>query len=176
MAAVDHDAGETEIDTAFAGFEIRTVIQVQNDRNSFAVVDLFGIFDSALSHIAEQSLVCVFTGTFGNLKNKRGLSLDAGLNDRLELFHIVEVVSGDRVTAFDSFAEEILCVYEAESFVTDHFLLLDIFPVFTYSNGRFNNILSISEISSRAIYFSSQMHLLQNNIPANSSAHSVIQP
>ena len=123
MRSVDHDRRESQIDTAFAGIEVRTVIQVQNDRNALAAGNFFGVLNSTLSHVAQQSLVGVFTGAFGNLKNHRGFGFNASLNDCLELFHVVEVVGGNGIFAGHRLLEEFNGVDQTERFVTDHFFI-----------------------------------------------------
>ena len=120
VRTVDHNGAETEVDAALAGLEVRTMIQVQNDRNTLTAGKFLGILNSTLSHIAEQSLVGIVTGTLGNLKDHRGLCLNASLNDSLQLFHVVEVVCGDGIAAVNSATEKFAGVDQSESFVTDH--------------------------------------------------------
>ena len=119
MGSVDHDRGEAVVDAALAGFEIRTVIEVKDDRNAFAAGNLLSILDRALRHVTEQSLVGVFAGPLRDLEDDRGFRFDTGLNDRLHLFHIVEIVRGDRVSALDCLLEQLTGVHKAEIFVAD---------------------------------------------------------
>ena len=121
VAAVDHDRGETELDAALAGLEVRTVVEVQNDRNTLAAGQLLGVLDRALGEVAEQSLVGVFTRTLGDLEDHRRLGLAAGLQDSLHLLEVVEVVSGDGISAIDSLFEQVTGVDQSEFLVADHF-------------------------------------------------------
>ena len=118
MGAVDHHRAEAVVDAALAGLEIRAVIEVQHDRNTLAVGrDFLGVLDRALRHVAQQGLVRILAGALGNLKDHRGLGFDAGLENRLHLFHVVEVVRGDRVAALDRLGEQFLGVHKTEIFV-----------------------------------------------------------
>jgi len=119
VGAVDHDRRKSHIDAALAGLEVRAVVEVQTDRNALAAGNFLGVFHRALREVAQQRLVRVFAGALGNLKNHRGLGLDAGLNDGLELFHIVEVVRRDRVFALHRLGEHLFGVHEAEILVAD---------------------------------------------------------
>ena len=83
---------------------------------------LFCIFDSTFGHVAEKGLVGVVARTLGNLENHRGLRLRGGLNDGLELLHVVEVECGDGVTAFDGLREHLAGVDKAKFFKRYHSL------------------------------------------------------
>ena len=122
--AVDHDGGEAEFDAALAELEGITVVEVEADRDgAFAFADLFGVFDRALSHVAEEGLVRVVASAFGNLEDHRGFHFRASGDDRLELFHVVEVERRDRIVALHGFCEHVFGVDKTEVFVIYHLVI-----------------------------------------------------
>ena len=125
---VDHDGGETEVDTGFAELKAVAMVKMQNDRNrALAVADLSGVFHRALRHVAEKGLVGVVAGAFGDLKDHRRLIFSASLNDCLKLFHVVEVESGDRVMTRHRLFEHLARIHETEIFVAYcHFKILSL--------------------------------------------------
>ena len=138
LGTVDHDGGEAVVDAALAGCEIRAVVQMQADRDQLAVfLDFFRVFRRALGHVAQQRLVGVFTSALGNLQDQGGLGLDAGLDDGLELFHVVEVVSGNGITAFHGFREHCAGVHKTQIFVINHLFLL----LVDFFYGRIDRLL-----------------------------------
>ena len=116
--AVDHNGREAEVDAGFAKFKRIAVVEVQNDRN--IVAQFLGVFASALSHIAQERLVCVLARAARDLKNDRRLLFDASLNNCLHLFHIVEVKRGNRVFTDDCFFEKLARINQTEFFIGYH--------------------------------------------------------
>ena len=94
------------------------MVEVENDGTVKA--EFLCVFASALRHVAEKRLIRVFTRAAGDLKDHRGLGFDASLNDRLHLFHVVEVKRRNRVVAFVSLLEQFLRVHQTEFFVGYH--------------------------------------------------------
>jgi hypothetical protein len=118
VRTVDHHRREAHVDAALAKLERVAVVEVQNDRNVLA--QLLGIFDGALSHVAEQGLVGVFARARRHLKNYRRRSLHASLNDGLHLLHVVEVECRDGITALDGLCEHLTGVHKTQIFVGYH--------------------------------------------------------
>ena len=111
VRTIDHDRREAHINTRLAQLERITVIQVKHDLR-FLTTQFLSVLNSALSHITEQSLVRVVTGTLRNLKDHRRLCLDSSLDNGLQLFHVIEVESGDSITALDGFSEHLFRVHQ----------------------------------------------------------------
>ena len=70
------------------------------------------ILDGTFRHIAEKGLVGIVAGALGNLEDDRGLGLGSGLDDGLELLHVVEVESRDGVTAGNCLREHLTGVHK----------------------------------------------------------------
>ena len=98
--------------------------EVEGDRDHLAAADFTGVFDSALREVAEQGLVGVIARALGDLKDHGGFFFGAGRDDRLELFHVVEVECGDRIVAGHRLFEHVAGVDQSEIFVVDHTVVL----------------------------------------------------
>ena len=79
-----------------------------------------GIFHSAFCHVAEKGLVCIVAGTFRYLEDNRRLCLCRGLDNGLELLHVVEIECGNGVTACNCLLEHLTGVHKAKIFVRYH--------------------------------------------------------
>ena len=88
MRAVEHDGGKAAVDAGLTSCEIRTVIEVQSNRN---VID----FESCADEVNEILMVCIFTCAGGALKNDRRLKFGSGTGDALNDFHVVDVERAD---------------------------------------------------------------------------------
>ena len=73
-----------------------------------------------LAQIAQQGLVGVVPGPLGDLEDDGRLGFETGQDDRLELFHVVEVVGRNREAPVDGGGEHGPRVDEAEVSITDH--------------------------------------------------------
>ena len=117
--SIDHHGRETGVHAALAGLEAVTVIEVEADLG-IGPAELLGVSDGTLGHVAEKGGVGVVAGALGNLKDDRGLGLGSGLDDGLELLHVVEVESGDGVTAINGLGEHFAGVHKTQFFVRNH--------------------------------------------------------
>ena len=117
--SVNHDRREAHVHAALAELEGVAVIKVEADLRMLPT-KLLGIFDSTFRHVTEKGLVGIFTRSAGNLEDNRRLCLRGSLDDSLELLHVVEVESGDGVTASDSLSEHLSGVHKAKIFVRNH--------------------------------------------------------
>lgn len=113
--AVDHDGGEPVVNARLAEFESVAVVEVQDDRDIAA--ELLGVFARALGHVAQERLVGVLARAAGHLQNHGRLLLDASLDNRLHLLHIIEVKRGDSIFAVDSFFEKLARIDQTEFFI-----------------------------------------------------------
>ncbi len=93
--AIEHNGREAIID---AGLEIRTMIEVQSDRN---IVDL----KSCLDEVTEIRALSVLARAGGSLEDNRGIQLCSCFRDTLYNLHVVDVESTDGEAAFISFLE-----------------------------------------------------------------------
>jgi hypothetical protein len=116
---VDHHGAEAHVNAALAQLEAVAVVQVE-DNLRILPTQFLGVFYGTLCHIAEEGLVGVVTGTLGNLEDHRALGLCAGLDDGLKLLHVVEVESGDGVTAGNGLLEHLTGVHKTNFFVRYH--------------------------------------------------------
>ena len=116
---VDHHRREAHIDAALAEFERISVVEVQHDLG-LCPAQLLGILHGAFGHVAQQGLVGVVARTLRYLEDYRRFGLGSGLDDGLELLHVVEVESGDGVAALDGLGEHLASVHEAQLFVGYH--------------------------------------------------------
>ena len=119
VRSVDHHRAKAHVDAALASFEAITVVEVKYDFRMCATKFL-SVSYSTFSHVAEKSLVCVFTSTLRNLEDHGALLCSSSLNDSLELLHVVEVESGDSVATLYGTSEHIASIHEAEVFVINH--------------------------------------------------------
>ena len=110
--SVDHHAGETEVHTALAELEAVTVVEVQTDLRVLPT-ELLGVLNSALSHVTEQGLVSVVTGTFGYLEDYRRFGLSRSFDDSLELLHVIEIESRDCIASLDCLGKHLTGVDQA---------------------------------------------------------------
>ena len=108
---VDHNGRKSHLNAGFAQFKRIAVVQVQRNLRFFAA-QFFCICNGSLCHVAQQRLVCVFACTGRNLQNNRRVRFHARLNNRLKLFHVIEVVRGDRIAAFDGFGEHFFRIHQ----------------------------------------------------------------
>ena len=98
MRAVEHNGSEAAVDTRFAGCEIRTVVEVQSNRN---VAD----FESRFDEVDEVLMVRVLSCAGGALKDDGRFEFGSGTRDALNDFHVVDVERADSEAAFVSFLE-----------------------------------------------------------------------
>lgn len=98
VRTIEHDGRETIIDAGFAGLEIRTMIEVQGDRN---IVDLEG----CLYEVTEIRALGILACASGSLEDNRGVQLCSCFRDTLYNLHVVDVESTDGETALISFLE-----------------------------------------------------------------------
>ncbi len=112
VASVDHHGRETAVDAALAKLEAVTVVEVE-DNLGVLPAEFLGIGDSTLGHVAEQGGVGIVAGAFGNLENHGRLLFGSGLDDGLELLHVVEVEGGDCITALDGLGKHLTGVDQA---------------------------------------------------------------
>ena len=133
---VDHDGREAGVNAALAGLEAVAVVEVKDDLRIRAT-ELLGVFDRALSHVAEDRRVRILAGALRDLHDHGRLGLDRSLDDGLHLLHRVEVERGDGVTALDRLGEHFLGINETKFLVADHF---DFSLKFTLLKGIDNSI------------------------------------
>ena len=121
MGAVDHDRREAVFDAGLGQLEGVAVVEVEGDRDglvrALGLLHLPGHADRALGHVAEEGLVGVLPGAARDLEDDRRARLDAGRDDGLELFHIVEVVGRHRVPPGEGAPEHVVGVGEADIFI-----------------------------------------------------------
>ena len=109
--AVNHHRAEAHVDAALAGFERIAVVEVKHDFGVLAAKFL-SIFHCTFCHVAEQSLVGVSACALGYLQDNGALLCRSGLDDGLQLFHVVEVEGGDSVAALDGACEHFARVHQ----------------------------------------------------------------
>ena len=119
MRTIDHYRRETGIDARFAQFERVTVIKMQNDFR-MSQTELFSILYSTFSHITQQRLIGILTGTFRDLEDHRRFGFSASLNNSLQLLHIIEVERWNSVTAFNGTCKHVTRIDKAQIFVINH--------------------------------------------------------
>jgi len=112
MGTIDHHGRETHVDARFAQFKGITVVEVKGDLRFFHT-QFLGVFHSSLSHVAQQGLVGVLTGTAGYLQDDRRLGFDGSLNDGLHLFHVVEVEGRYGILSVNGLLKHLLGVDKA---------------------------------------------------------------
>ncbi len=93
MAAVDHNAGKTFIDTFFAEFKGIAMIQMDSDRN-------IGKADSGLDELLQIDRVGIAAGTAGDLKDEGSFFFFARGNDGLHELHVIHVECPKSVFTF----------------------------------------------------------------------------
>ncbi len=91
------------------------MVEMEHDGN--LMTEFLRVFSGSLRHISQQVDVRIIAGTLGNLENDWRLRLNTSLDNRLQLFHVVEVVRGNRIPALDSLREHFLGIHQAEIFV-----------------------------------------------------------
>ena len=115
--SVDHNGGEPAVDAGFAGLEIGTVVEMENDGN-------FGAFDnSGFNELYKICVVRISACAFGNLEYNGSLFFLAGFGDTLDDLHIVYVESTYGVTAVVCFFEHFFTCYERHNRETPLFLI-----------------------------------------------------
>ena len=117
--SVDHHRAEARVNAALASFEAITVVEVKADFGVFAT-EFLSVSHSTLCHVAKQRGVCIFASALRHLKDHGALLSSCSLDDSLKLLHIVEVESGNCITAFNGTGEHIASVHQAEVFVIYH--------------------------------------------------------
>ena len=70
------------------------------------------IFKGRLDEVKQISVLGIFTGTSGNLKNQRGFFFFGGIDNPLDNFHIIDVESPNRIVTFISFLEHVFRSYK----------------------------------------------------------------
>ena len=93
VAAVDHNTGETFVDTVFAEFKAVTVIQMNSNGN-------IGKTDSSFDKLLQINRVGIAASAFGNLENKRSFFFFARSNNALYEFHVINVKSAKSIFPF----------------------------------------------------------------------------
>ena len=127
MRAVDHHRRETVFDAALAKLETVPMVQMQHDRHRHA--QFLGVFHRPLRHIPQQGLVRVIASALRHLQNHRRLRFRASRHDGLQLLHIIEIESRNRIMPFHSLPEQLAAVHQTEFLVICHipkFLVLSI--------------------------------------------------
>ena len=110
VGGVNHDAGEPLVNALLAQLERVAVVQMHRDGHG-------GKADGGLDELLEIHRVGVFAGALGNLEDQRGLLLFAGLDDRLDEFHVVDVEGAEGVFALEGLGEQVACVCQWHSSV-----------------------------------------------------------
>ena len=105
LGSINHNRGETTVDTGLTCLKIRTMIQMQCNRQ------LRITHNSCFHQLHKVVMVCISTGTFGNLQNNRSLFLSTSLCDTLNDFHVVHIESTYGITALIRFLEHFFCCY-----------------------------------------------------------------
>ena len=117
--SVDHHRAEARVNAALAGFEAVTVVEVEADFGMLAT-EFLSVSHSTLCHVAKQRGVGIFACSLRYLKDHGALFSNSSLDDGLELLHIVEVESGNCITAFYGTGEHFASVHQTEIFVIYH--------------------------------------------------------
>ena len=102
---VDHDRGKTTVDTAFANFKIRAVIQMETDRQA-------GFDNGGFHQFHQIGGIGVFTGAGGYLKDQGSIHFLSGFGDPLNDLHIINIKRADRITAFIGFFKHFRRCYQ----------------------------------------------------------------
>ena len=114
-AGIDHHGRETVVDAALAELEGITVVEVQADLGMLPS-QFLGILDSTLGHVLEEGLVGVVARALGDLQDHRGFLLGAGLDDGLELLHVVEIERRDRIASLHRLGKHLSGVDKTQIF------------------------------------------------------------
>jgi len=115
---VDHDVAETAGDAVNDELVAVTVVEVESDGDTLVLgIDLLGVLDGTLGHVAEKGLVGVGASTLRDLEDDRALGLDASGDDSLHLLHVVEVEGGDSEALLHGMCEHLLGVDETKILV-----------------------------------------------------------
>ncbi len=88
------------------------MVEVQTDLGIFPA-EFLSVSHSTLSHVAEKGSVSIVAGTLRYLKDYGRFFFSGCLDDSLELLHIVEVESGNGITAFDCLGKHLTGVDQA---------------------------------------------------------------
>ena len=101
--SVDHNGGETAVNTALAELEAVTVVQMQSDRD-------FGIqLNRGFHQLDQVGVVGIGAGPLGNLQNDGSLQLAGSIGNALDDLHVVDVERADCVSAVISFFKHFSC-------------------------------------------------------------------
>ena len=95
------------------------MVEVEADFGMLAT-EFLSVSHSTLCHVTKQRGVGIFACALRYLKDHGALFSNGSLDDGLELLHIVEVESGNCITAFNGTGEHIASVHQAEVFVIYH--------------------------------------------------------
>ena len=117
--SIDHDRGEAEIHAALAELEGITVVEMEADLGILPS-EFLCILYCTFGHVAKKGLVRIVASALGNLKDDRGLLCCCGLDDSLELLHVVEVECGDSVSTIDCLCKHLLGVYKTNFLIRYH--------------------------------------------------------
>jgi hypothetical protein len=88
------------------------MIQVENDLRTLAA-QFLGILHSTLCHVTKQGSVGIVASALRHLQDHRALQVGRGLDDSLELLHVVKVEGGNSIAAIDGSFEHLTGVHEA---------------------------------------------------------------
>ena len=105
FGTVNHHRGETTVNAAFADFKIRTMIQMETNRQT-------GFDNSGFHQFHQIGGIGVFPGTGGYLKNQRRLHFLSGFGNTLNNLHIIDIECADRITAFIGFFKHFRRCYQ----------------------------------------------------------------
>ena len=103
VARVNHHAGETFVNALLAQLERVAVVQMNRDGHG-------GKADGRLDQFFQIGRMGVLARALGNLEHQRRLFLFAGLDDRLDEFHVVDVKRAEGVFALQGLREQVPCV------------------------------------------------------------------
>ncbi|MPM17375.1 hypothetical protein SDC9_63764 [bioreactor metagenome] len=122
VGSINHDGAESVVNALFAGFKAVTVVEVQDDGNF--VSEFLGILTGTTGHVSQQIDVGVVACSLRDLKNNGALGGDTSLDDSLKLFHIVEIIGRNGITALDCFSKHVSGIHQTEFLIGCHRLLL----------------------------------------------------
>ena len=111
------------------------MVEVKNDLGILPA-ELLGISHSTLGHVAQEGSVGIVAGTLGYLEDDGALFFGSGLDDGLELLHVVEVEGRDSVTSLDGLGKHLAGVDEAEFLKAYHIWKNGFICVVESTSGR----------------------------------------
>jgi hypothetical protein len=98
---VHHHRAEAGLDGTEADAGRCAVVLVHTHR------DVRVLLDRGQDQVAQEGLAGIGTGTGGTLQDHRAVGLVGGLHDGLDLFHVVDVESGQAVAIFGGVVEQL---------------------------------------------------------------------